>query len=103
MNNSSSVSLSPDTPITPSAVHPLLVREKKLWERYQAFSLTKHGDADIANRVMPRLWGYIMARVVDREAHQYNTDPLNATELLDVIENSLTLVEQERGGVKIGS
>lgn len=99
-NDSFISALSSDAPAAPSTVHPLLVREKELWERYQVFSLTKHGDADITNRVFPCLWGYIMARVVDREANQYDTDPLSATELLDIIDDSLSLVEREQSTVK---
>ena len=97
MNDPPSSSISP---AAPSAIHPLIARERELWERYQSFSLTKHGEADIANRVFPRLWGYIMGRVVDREANQYDTDPLDATELLDIIDRSLTSVEQDSDKMK---
>lgn len=76
-----------------SPVHPLILRERALWGRYQDISQRK-GDTAIANCFYPFFWGMIVAKV-DNEAmgnrHLGVID--SAAPVLDAIEKGLDHVE----------
>lgn len=78
----------------PAPVHPLILRERALWDRYQDMSKRK-GDTAIANCFYPFFWGVIVTKV-DNEAtgntHLGTID--RVSHVLDAIEKGLDHVEK---------
>ena len=74
-------------------IHPLILRERALWERYQDVSKRKGGDA-IANCCFPFTWGVFVA-MIDAEAMQRDWGTIDgAAPVLDAFEKGLDHVEQ---------
>ena len=72
---------------TTQTPNDLLARERAAWIRYQAFTRTPKGDTMIASCVLPRLWGYLQAKI-DSEVAGRDMPPV-ASRMLEILEEAL--------------